>query len=150
MNCKDLHFSCPSWARRGECTRNPGYMLKNCMKSCNRCSGGGGGKYCLLPTINHNDNRLGLGIDCATHAYEMCIERVVWSREQSWEGLSSVLVTDLSTTWESIATTYNSPSQGYPHPDDRTSRPHVTPEFKPFTVNEYRQTEKLAKSNEET
>ena len=56
-------------------------MLKNCMKSCNKCSGGGGGKYCLLPTINHNDNRLGLGIDGATHAYEMCIKSV--ERESS-------------------------------------------------------------------
>ena len=44
VTCKDFHFNCADWARRGECTRNPRYMLKNCKKSCKRCHGGGGGK----------------------------------------------------------------------------------------------------------
>ena len=29
--------NCPSWARRGECQRNPGYMLVYCKKSCRVC-----------------------------------------------------------------------------------------------------------------
>ena len=28
---------CESWKRIGECERNPGYMLKNCRRSCKRC-----------------------------------------------------------------------------------------------------------------
>lgn len=31
---KDDHRNCPAWAKRGECKRNPGYMLVNCKKSC--------------------------------------------------------------------------------------------------------------------
>merc|ERR1711860_320756 len=31
---KDNPVNCPSWAARGECQRNPGYMLRNCKKSC--------------------------------------------------------------------------------------------------------------------
>ena len=37
-----------------------------------------------------------------------------------------------------LATTDNSPSQDYTHPDDQTSLLHVTPGFKPFTVVFYR------------
>jgi hypothetical protein len=31
---KDLHGMCAEWAEFGECEKNPGYMLQNCMKSC--------------------------------------------------------------------------------------------------------------------
>ena len=34
----------------------------------------------------------------------------------------------------SVITTDNSPSQDYTHPDDLTTPLHVTPGFKPFTV----------------
>jgi len=37
-SCVDGNKRCPSWAQRGECSKNPRYMLKNCQKSCNRCS----------------------------------------------------------------------------------------------------------------
>ena len=33
-NCVDSNSNCASWASRNECTKNPGYMLKNCCKSC--------------------------------------------------------------------------------------------------------------------
>jgi glutathione peroxidase-family protein len=31
----DNHESCSHWAAAGECVKNPGYMLVNCVKSCN-------------------------------------------------------------------------------------------------------------------
>ena len=85
------------------------------------------------------------------------VDRVVWSSGwgQSWKGLLSVTVTDVSTTWAeviirvclltlmmtsaqvvetSVTVTDNSPFQDYPHPDDHTTRSTVTPGFKPFTV----------------
>jgi len=34
--CLDKHPDCAKWAGWGECTRNPGYMLKNCKLSCNQ------------------------------------------------------------------------------------------------------------------
>lgn len=36
--CKDEHTKCPEWAGLGECQENPGYMLRNCKKSCNICN----------------------------------------------------------------------------------------------------------------
>ncbi len=33
--CRDSNANCSSWARRGECSKNPGYMLTNCCASCN-------------------------------------------------------------------------------------------------------------------
>lgn len=35
--CKDSNRNCSSWKRRGECRRNPAYMLVNCKRSCGRC-----------------------------------------------------------------------------------------------------------------
>eukprot|EP00112_Aurelia_sp_Birch-Aquarium-sp1_P005834 Seg166.3 transcript_id=Seg166.3/GoldUCD/mRNA.D3Y31 product="putative tyrosinase-like protein tyr-3" protein_id=Seg166.3/GoldUCD/D3Y31 len=40
--CKDKSIYCASWARRGECSRNSGWMHQNCKKSCNKCGNGGG------------------------------------------------------------------------------------------------------------
>jgi len=37
-SCSDKNTNCAAWARRGECTKNPGYMLTSCCASCN---GGG-------------------------------------------------------------------------------------------------------------
>jgi len=37
-SCRDLSTNCPSWASRGECNRNAGYMHVNCKLSCNKCS----------------------------------------------------------------------------------------------------------------
>ena len=28
---------CAEWARTGECTRNPDFMVNTCRKSCNKC-----------------------------------------------------------------------------------------------------------------
>ncbi|XP_014674979.1 PREDICTED: LOW QUALITY PROTEIN: lipase maturation factor 2-like [Priapulus caudatus] len=36
--CKDGSEHCSSWAGRGECDRNPDYMLKQCQKSCKVCT----------------------------------------------------------------------------------------------------------------
>ena len=35
--CQDENSMCAAWARNGECTKNPMYMLNNCKKSCNNC-----------------------------------------------------------------------------------------------------------------
>merc|ERR1712168_1205139 len=41
--CSDLNRHCADWARKGECTKNPGYMKVYCKRSCGLCPGGGGG-----------------------------------------------------------------------------------------------------------
>ena len=33
-NFTDNNSNCPGWANSGECSKNPGYMLNNCKKSC--------------------------------------------------------------------------------------------------------------------
>lgn len=40
--CTDDDEQCPSFARDGECQRNPGYMSTRCRKSCNVCRTDGG------------------------------------------------------------------------------------------------------------
>ena len=35
--CTDNRQACGWWSRIGECQKNPGYMLKNCKKSCGVC-----------------------------------------------------------------------------------------------------------------
>lgn len=37
--CVDKHNKCSGWANKGECTKNPLWMLQNCPKSCQVCSG---------------------------------------------------------------------------------------------------------------
>lgn len=36
-DCTDNNNECYNWAIKGECIKNPNYMLKNCKKSCNSC-----------------------------------------------------------------------------------------------------------------
>jgi len=36
-DCEDENTSCQSWASRGECQKNPDYMLESCKKSCQQC-----------------------------------------------------------------------------------------------------------------
>ncbi|KIH65870.1 shTK domain protein [Ancylostoma duodenale] len=36
-NCCDKHPSCADWAGRGECKKNPKWMLPNCQLSCRNC-----------------------------------------------------------------------------------------------------------------
>ena len=35
--CKDKKKHCGSWAKDGECTKNPDFMNENCAKSCHKC-----------------------------------------------------------------------------------------------------------------
>ncbi|XP_035204705.1 zinc metalloproteinase nas-13-like [Stegodyphus dumicola] len=35
--CVDSNSQCRGWAERGECEKNPTWMLTNCRKSCNQC-----------------------------------------------------------------------------------------------------------------
>ena len=42
--CNDLQSDCAGWAQRGECSKNPRFMLSSCRKSCGACGGGGGGR----------------------------------------------------------------------------------------------------------
>jgi len=37
-DCGDKHNKCEYWAGIGECTKNPGWMLKNCKTSCSDCN----------------------------------------------------------------------------------------------------------------
>lgn len=39
MKCEDTHDheECQSWAKRGECRNNPGFMIKGCKQSCGVC-----------------------------------------------------------------------------------------------------------------
>ena len=34
FKCEDLHPNCADFAKRGECSNNPGWMGENCKKSC--------------------------------------------------------------------------------------------------------------------
>ena len=47
--CEDTHPECPPWAERGECDKNPAYMLKECRKSCHTCPDGHAGITQLAP-----------------------------------------------------------------------------------------------------
>nr|QBH70098.1 CreM12-ShK5 [Colubraria reticulata] len=38
--CEDNNENCADWAKSNQCTINPGYMMKNCIKSCTKCGGG--------------------------------------------------------------------------------------------------------------
>lgn len=40
--CEDLNRYCYSWSRRGECRRNPDYMLTYCQRSCGVCPSSSG------------------------------------------------------------------------------------------------------------
>ena len=37
IGCRDNDYRCSSWARIGECQRNPRYMRLNCKRSCRLC-----------------------------------------------------------------------------------------------------------------
>ncbi len=37
-NCTDSFSECDAWARNGECSINPEFMMYNCKKSCKSCS----------------------------------------------------------------------------------------------------------------
>ena len=37
IECKDYNNFCGTWAARGDCEHNPGYMLKYCKESCLQC-----------------------------------------------------------------------------------------------------------------
>ena len=41
-NCGDKLSSCNHWKNSGECTKNPGFMLKMCKRSCGNCKGAWG------------------------------------------------------------------------------------------------------------
>lgn len=47
-DCKDDNNMCMLWASKGECAKNPFYMVYNCQKSCRVCDGSITGKYKLL------------------------------------------------------------------------------------------------------
>jgi hypothetical protein len=37
IECVDLHPECSTWTTKGECSKNPQYMLIDCRKSCDSC-----------------------------------------------------------------------------------------------------------------
>ncbi|KAL5266236.1 hypothetical protein ACHWQZ_G003601 [Mnemiopsis leidyi] len=60
-SCGDNHENCPAWAKGTGCTDNPGWLLKQCRKSCNQCSSG--------PCEDKDDNcpQLAENGECYTH-----------------------------------------------------------------------------------
>jgi len=40
--CSDTDANCASWARTGECSKNPGFMHTQCARSCGTCGSGSG------------------------------------------------------------------------------------------------------------
>jgi len=38
-DCRDTGKYCSYWKRMGQCEDNPGYMIKYCTKTCNKCTG---------------------------------------------------------------------------------------------------------------
>ena len=45
--CEDIHPKCEDWADKGECVRNPNYMLNYCRISCGICEGESTFERCL-------------------------------------------------------------------------------------------------------
>ena len=54
IGCGDNHDSCKDWTEIGLCTDNPGWMLKQCRKSCGVCK-------CTHLTFYHRYINMGLG-----------------------------------------------------------------------------------------
>lgn len=52
--CVDDHSSCTAFAAKGECAKNPSWMLSNCRKSCGTCKASAG---------NTGDASLGRAVD---------------------------------------------------------------------------------------
>ena len=76
------------------------------------------------------------------------LDNLTGSHHQSQVKSSESLDTDddfRSGCRTSVTTTDNSPSQDYTHPDDQSKLLHVTPGFKPFTINTLSKTEALLK-----
>jgi len=59
--CADTDASCRSWARRGECKKNPQYMLVSCQKSCGVCNASAEELAALMKVVKTTDEN-----DCVT------------------------------------------------------------------------------------
>ena len=48
--CVDADPACPDWAKHGECSKNPAYMMQSCARSCRpECGGVGSGPAAAAP-----------------------------------------------------------------------------------------------------
>lgn len=54
--CEDRHEMCRGNAQNGECDRNPGWMIVNCPRSCNKC-------HLLDPKVRCSRNHLNISTD---------------------------------------------------------------------------------------
>ena len=61
--CRDLQADCPGWAKLGECSKNPKYMLSSCRKSCGACGSGGGGAAASRTTTTATTTTAGFDDD---------------------------------------------------------------------------------------
>ena len=61
--CRDLQSDCAGWAQRGECSKNPKYMLSSCRKSCGACGSGGGGAAASRTTTTATTTTAGFDDD---------------------------------------------------------------------------------------
>lgn len=57
LECSDANDGCSSWAKMGECAKNPGFMRSTCRQSCGACALGpedriGASEIALLATRN--------------------------------------------------------------------------------------------------
>ena len=55
QTCEDTNNNCEDWAKRGECSSNPQYMLIYCRESCESCISGHAGEVQIAPdeSIRH-------------------------------------------------------------------------------------------------
>ena len=49
--CQDSDAQCATWASSGECQKNPGWMLKNCRRSCHQCPTTGESSFVFARTV---------------------------------------------------------------------------------------------------
>ena len=60
-SCADNNNNCNYWSNVGECSRNPGYMLHHCKKSCGLCTGKWEGEW--IQFMFHNGNVIECSLD---------------------------------------------------------------------------------------
>ena len=60
-SCEDEHTLCESWAKAGECDKNPTYMEVNCKASCKRCKKAEGAPKKEAPKQKAPLNNQGVG-----------------------------------------------------------------------------------------
>ena len=72
LQCEDTDPRCDEWGKRGECSKNPQYMLIYCRKACESCITGHHGEIQVAPDSTTRKNVL-----------ELIMETQVYLKEQA-------------------------------------------------------------------